>query len=298
VIVVPALHPAHDVIVRVDALEPGLIQRVGAAAMHTDIGGKAINVALAVAAMDVPVRLIVCGDGSLLEGLRARASRHRPLELIALPSPVRTRTDIAIVDAEGRLTVINGTATDPGAAVVDAVVARSVDGLVEGDVLVLSGSTPDGTDAAHERIAAAAQDLGVRVIVDASGPTLTGLLQTRPAAVKISADEARGLAGLPSVPVLGITDGAAGLRAWLPGGRAVRVTPPANLPVVATLGAGDAVTAGLAIALANGDDPLEGFILGTAMAASTLDHLDPSVDRAAASRLRAGVRVSPLEPRR
>ena len=296
-IVVPALHPAHDVIVRVDDLEPGVVLRVGMEGMLTGVGGKAVNVALAIAAMDVPVRLVVCGDETLLEGIRAQAARHPRLELVPIPSPVPTRTDIAIVDARGRLTVINGTAADPGADVIDAVIARSVEVLTAGDVLVLSGSTPDGTGAVHEEMSRAARDRDVPVIVDASGTALNALLETHPAAVKISADEARELAALPPAPVLGITDGAAGLRAWLPDGRAVRVTPPPDLPVVATLGAGDAVTAGLAIALGNGDGPLDGFVLGTAMAASTLDHLDPSVDRPAADRLRAHVRVSPLAPR-
>ena len=304
---VPALHPAHDVIVRVDALTQGAVQRVAADAMHTGVGGKAINVALAIAAMDVPVRLVVRGDAALLEGLQAYAAGVPHLELIALPSPVPTRTDIAIVDGSGRLTVINGTAADPGRDVVGAVVALTVDRLVDGDVVVLAGSTPDGTETAHPEIAVAAHDRGGRVIVDASGPPLAALVEIQPVAVKISADEADQLLGagdevpdrerpaaLARVPIVGITDGVAGLRAWLPDGRAVRVTPPPNVSVVAALGAGDAVTAGLAITLANGEDPLDGFILGTAMAASTLGRLGPSVDRVGAERLRAGVQVSPL----
>ena len=310
-IVVPALHPAHDVIVRVDSLSPGLVHRAGPDATRTGVGGKAVNVALAIAAMDVPVRLIVCGDAALLDGLDEHAARHPQLELVRVRSPVSTRTDIAIIDDDGRLTVINATAADPGPDVVDAVMAKTVDGLAAGDVLVLAGSTPDGTGRAHVAMSVAARDRGVHVVVDASGSALDGLLETRPAAVKVSVDEALELGGtrdasadggrpgrLAEVPIVGITDGAAGLRAWLPDGRAMHVTPPPSLSVVATLGAGDAVTAGLAIALARGDDPLDGFVLGTAMAASTLDHLDPSVDRVAAERLRGAVRVGPLRSRR
>ena len=306
-IVVPALHPAHDVIVRVDALSPGAVHRVGADAMVSGVGGKSVNVALAIASMGVPVRLVVCGDEALLAGLRAEAEHLPDLDLVAVPSPVPTRTDLAVVDARGGLTVINGTASDPGPAAMETVTAASLEGLGDGDrdVLVLAGSTPDGTRRAHPAIARAANERRIRVVVDASGPALAALLETHPEAVKISADEAREWSGaedaatgderpssLASVPIVGITDGAVGLRAWVEDGPPTRVLPPPGMTVVATLGAGDAVTAGLAIALARGDDPLEGFILGTAMAVSTLDHLDPSVDPVAAERLRGSVRVT------
>jgi len=306
-IVVPALHPAHDVIVRVDDIAPGVSQRVASDAVFAGVGGKAVNVALAIASMRMPVRLVVCGDESLLAGLRRHGARLPELELLAFPSPVPTRTDIALVDASGRLSVINTTGLDPGASVVDQVSAAALDGVEAGDIVVLAGSTPDGTATAHATIARAATSRGAHVVVDASGNALSFLLDTRPKVVKISADEAaevaagggvldpRRLPALDAVPVLGITDGAAGLRAWLEDGRAVRVLPPPDVRVVATLGAGDAVTAGVAIALARGDDPLEGFVLGTAMAASTLDHLDPSVVPGAVDQLRSVVRVIPLE---
>ena len=306
-IVVPALHPAHDVLVRIDGLTPGVVHRVGPDAIATGVGGKAVNVALAIAAMDVPVRLVVCGDTAVLEGLRAAVTAHPKLELVTIPSPVPTRTDVAVVDSRGQLTVINGTSADPGREAVGEVVAASLDGLGPDDVLVLAGSTPDGTDDAHAEMARGAASHGARVVVDASGPALIAFLAARPEAVKVSASEARELAGgqdvaaddrpsrLAAVPIVGVTDGAAGLRAWLPDGRGVRVLPPPELAVVATLGAGDAVTAGLAIALAGGNEPIDGFVLGTAMAASTLDHLDASVDRVAVDRLRKDVRVIPLD---
>ena len=308
-IVVPALHPAHDVLVRIDELTPGLVHRVGPDAIVTRVGGKAVNVALAIAAMEVPVRLVVCGDTAALEGLRALAAAHPMLELATVPSPVPTRTDVAVVDSRGQLTVINGTSADPGRDRVGEVVAASLNGLGPDDVLVMAGSTPDGTDDAHPEMARGAAGRGARVVVDASGPAFVALLAARPEAVKVSAAEASELGGrqdvaaddrpslLSPVPIVGITDGAAGLRAWLPDGRAVRVLPPPELAVVASLGAGDAVTAGLAIALAGGDDPLDGFVRGTAMAASTLDHLDASVERAAVQRLREDVRVIPLDSR-
>jgi 1-phosphofructokinase len=296
-IVVPALHPAHDVVVRIDTLSLGTVHRVAVEEVFAGAGGKAVNVALAIAALDVPVRLIVLGDASLLAGLEAHADRYPALEVIPFPSPVPTRTDIALVEAHGRLTVINATAPDPGTAVVEAMIGATLDGIAPDDVVVLAGSTPEGTGEAHAAIAQAATTRDARVVVDASGPALTRLLQTRPEALKVSAAEAADQPATTqeAIPIVGITDGRAGLRAWLPDGRAVRVLPPHDVQVVASLGAGDAVTAGLAIALARGDDPLDGFVLGTAMAASTLDHLGPNVDAAAVTDLRRRVRVIPLD---
>jgi fructose-1-phosphate kinase PfkB-like protein len=315
-IVVPALHPAHDLIVRLDTFAVGAVHRAATGAIAVGVGGKSVNVALAVARMGTPVRLIVLADDALLDALRAVGAGLPDLELIAIPSPVTSRTDLAIAAGEG-LTVINSTAADPGPEAVARVHASTLHGLSEEDVLVLAGSTPAGAEAAHPVIATHAASNHVRVIVDSDGPALAALLATRPTVVKVAAAEAARLAGtapipdqrqsaravrpsaprpagLASVPIVGVTDGAAGLRAWLPDGRAVRVLPPSDVRVISSLGAGDAVTAGLAIALSRGDDPIDGFILGSAMAASTLDHLDSSVEPSVVDAYRAEVCVIDL----
>ena len=315
-IVVPALHPAHDVVVRLDSFDVGAVHRAAPGAMAVGVGGKSVNVALAVATMGMPVRLVVLADAILLDALSVVGAGLPGLELIAIPSPVASRTDVAIAARDG-LTVINATAADPGAEALARVHAATLHALSAEDVLVLAGSTPAGTEGADAAIATQAGAQRVRVIVDADGPALASLVGTRPTAVKVAAAEAAGLAhmtpkpvrrrsappvlssaqrpaGLGSVPIVGITDGVAGLRAWLPDGRVVRVLPPTDVKVRSPLGAGDAVTAGLAIALARGDDPLDGFVLGTAMAASTLDHLDASVDPTVVDAYRARISVIDL----
>jgi tagatose 6-phosphate kinase len=316
VIVVPALHPAHDLVVGLDTFAVGAVNRAGPGAIALGVGGKSVNVALDVARMGVPVRLVVLADDTLRDALSTIATGLPDLELIVVPSPVASRTDIAIA-ARDALTVINATAADPGPEAMARVHSATVRALSAEDVLVLAGSTPAGTDGAVAAIASEAGTKRVRVIVDADGPALATLLAIRPTAVKVAAAEIAGFGDigprpterrsaaaapsstprpprLASVPIVGVTDGAAGLRAWLPDGRAVRVLPPADLRVTSPLGAGDAVTAGLAIALADGQDPLEGFILGTAMAASTLGHLDARVEPGVVDAYRAGVRVSDL----
>jgi fructose-1-phosphate kinase PfkB-like protein len=63
---------------------------------------------------------------------------------------------------------------------------------------------------------------------------------------------------------------------------------------VSTLGAGDAVTAGLAVQVAAGASPLQGLLLGTAMAAASLRNLDVRLDPDEVRALLAGVAVEPL----
>jgi fructose-1-phosphate kinase PfkB-like protein len=291
-IVVPALHPSHELIALVDRLTSGDIHRPSR--VVAGIGGKAINVARFAAAMGAGIRLIVLGDERLLAAIAAdEGLRGRSGGVVAIPSPVPSRTDVAIVDREGALTVLNDTAADPGAAMVEAVIAATLDALSPGDVLVLAGSAPNGTAGVLRRLTLAGAERGARVIVDASGPWLAEALEGRPHAVKISAAEAAGRGKLPGPEIVAITDGGRGLRAWIGPNAPVRVTPPAGIGVVNPLGAGDAVTAGLAIALDRGDPPIEGFVLGTAMAAARLRHLEIRFQPDEVDRLRRGVRVVP-----
>jgi hypothetical protein len=89
---------------------------------------------------------------------------------------VPTRTDIALVDAGGRLTVINTTGADPGRTVLGQVWRTSLDGVAVGDVVVLAGSTPDGI---RLRVVASlgandAVTAGIRIAL-ASGETARGI---------------------------------------------------------------------------------------------------------------------------
>ena len=320
-IVVPALHPAREITALIERLEPGQVHR--AVTTLDAVGGKAINVARFVRQMGSPVRLIVLADNALAAMLREDRDLGRgdspPLELV--PSLVPSRTDLTLLDGSGSATVINGTAADPGRAAVADAVARTTDALAAGDVLVLAGSLPLGTSGVLDGLIRAARARGALVIVDASGEWLVEALAASPDVVKINEHEARAIERslapvahrdaegsvrtprrvggadrppwLSGAPILAITDGARGLRAWI-GPERWRILPPPDQPVLSPVGAGDAVTAGLALALGAGRDPIDALVLGTAMAAASLRHLECRLDPGDAAALVPAVVVEPL----
>jgi fructose-1-phosphate kinase PfkB-like protein len=299
-IVIPALHPCHEVILLVEAFRPGTVGR--AERTVVGVGGKAINVARAVAATGASVRLVALADERLEAALRADPL-IRTMDITVVPSRVPSRTDVAIVDASASLTVLNARAADPGRAAIDAVMAGALGGLWKGDLLILSGSLPVGGEGAIARSIEAAHHLGARVALDASGPALVDGLAAVPDVLKVAVDELAAVAGTtaaealeqgpelaPGIELVVLSHGSRGSRAWL-GDGPVDVRPPA-VSAVNPLGAGDALMAGLAVGLVNGQDPLEALVSATALAASTVERLDTAVDPRRATGLRTGVRVS------
>ena len=316
-IVVPAFHPSRDVVARVANLRPGEVHRTTATIEAA--GGKALNVARFAVAMAGSVRLVVLADDLLRRALdqdpllgsddddailpAARTGAGTP-SISIVRSTVATRLDLAIVDGEGRATVVNGTASVPIPEAVAAVEAQTLESLGHGDVLVLAGSLPPGTPGVLERLVIAGRARGATVILDTSGPWLREALAAGPQVVKINVHEALERSGdstltgarparFDGVGVLAVTAGAGDIQAWI-GDATWRLTPPSGIPIVNTLGAGDAVTAGLALGLAGGHDPIDALRLGMAMAAARLRHLETTLEPGDVPALEAAVTVERL----
>lgn len=303
-IVVPVLHPSREILARVVELRPGAVHRT-AATVET-VGGKGVNVGRFALAMGGSVRLIVLADEPLVHALTldrilVPAQPEERVEIV--PSRTGSRVDLAVVDRHGAATVVNGTAAAPTEADIAMVEARTLEWVGSGDVLVLAGSLPPGTAGVLERLARSGRDRGATVIVDASGRWLAEAMRGTPHVVKINAEEAGdssiGVAatarpeGFEAVGVLAVTAGADGLRAWHDEA-AWQITPPPGLAVVNTLGAGDAVTAGLALGIAGGRSPIDALRLGVAMAAARLRHFEMTLDPADVPALERTVRVERL----
>ncbi len=262
-IVTVTLNPALDVTYRVDRLRAGGTNRVAAVAERA--GGKGVNVARVLAARGAEVLVTGLAGGAGADGLRADLDRAGlPHRLTPVQGSVR-RT-VAVVDDDGEVTGL----WEPGPVVGPAEWLRFAGAdfpaaLAGATVVVLSGSLPPGVPAdAYAVLLRRAARLGVPGVLDADGEALRAGLTGRPALVKPNAEEAaratgaaaddpaaaaerlRALGAEAAVVTCG-ADGmfgsADGLRWHTPAPRRVRGNPT---------GAGDAVTAALALALAEG----------------------------------------------
>ena len=259
------LNPALDVTYRLDRLRPGGTNRVARADERA--GGKGVNVARVLAARGRRVLVTgLLGAGPSGDALRADLDRAGlPHRLTAVRGA--TRRTVAVVADDGEVTGL----WEPGPAVEPAEWRRFAEldfpeALAGASVVVLSGSLPPGVpDDAYAVLLRRAAGLGVPGVLDADGAALRAGLDGRPALVKPNAEEAARATGLPATAgpaeaaerlrelgaaaavVTAGPDGmfgsAEGLRWHTPAPRRVRGNPT---------GAGDAATAALALALAEG----------------------------------------------
>lgn len=205
-----------------------------------------------------------------------------------------TRTNLKLVDPHTHTTTdINASGAPISPATLDDLRNELCSTVVAGDVVVLSGSLPCGAPPqTYAEWTRALKARGARVIVDASGQALAEVLCEAPTLIKPNYDEICQLFALddPSEQALleagralvarGIgavvislgADGALFLdsaHAWRAEGLSIRVG--------STVGAGDAMVAVLALALAT-SRPLEEAIplaLATSAAAVTTQGSDP-----------------------
>ncbi|MHC1652179.1 1-phosphofructokinase [Stenotrophomonas maltophilia] len=260
------LNPAIDQTVRLGQLHPGRVHR--ARSTREDAGGKGINVAACLADWGVPATALgVLGEDN--DGVFGALFSERGIADGCLRRPGRTRTNIKLVEeANGETTDINLPGLSLCEADLDAVSRQLAAALQPGRPVVLSGSLPSGlpTDT-WARLQAQAADAGARVLLDTSGDALAAALSdTRvvlPHAVKPNRHELEAWAGTPlqdrnalrtagvalverGVALVVISMGTDG--ALFIDGSGALVARPVRLAQGSTVGAGDAMVAGIAAA--------------------------------------------------
>jgi tagatose 6-phosphate kinase len=320
--------PAIDKLVVVDKLRPGESHRPEQ--VISVAGGKGLNVARAAA------RLGGSPTAVALLGGHAGAWIAAELERAGIESRIvwhgsDNRTCVSVYDRDQR----SLTELYERAASVSAVVWRRFEeaigeALRDGTSLVAaSGSLPGDVPAsAYASLCAAARAAGSKMLLDASGDALRQALPARPWLVKVNAEEASGVTGLPvsrtleaygaaeRIRELGaenaiVTLGAEGAVLASEGGSwriALRDTP-GSLPVAS----GDTMLGAIGVRVAAGASLIEATRFGAAAAAanarvpgaacfdaSTADRLAPdvSIERVAggAQLLKLGV-TQPVELR-
>lgn len=290
------LNPALDQTVLVDELTPGAVLR--ATSVRLDPGGKGVNVAscLADRGFEVTVHgLIGRENTAAFTDLFARKSIRDAM----VPQPGATRTNIKLLETGGRTTDVNlpGFTAAPGA--VDAV-ERGLAAVAAGEIVVISGSQPGGLPAdTTARLSSGLIARGARVVLDVSGAPLDAALRASalPHAIKPNRHELEAHVGHPLTDRADLIAAAGGLCArgiglvvvslgtegavFLTAEGGVQAVPPV-LATGSTVGAGDAMVAGIAAGIAAGLDLTTLARQATAFAAGKLrnagPHLPPATE--------------------
>lgn len=292
-VVTVTLNPAIDLTAAVDRLTLGAVQRARSA--QSNVGGKGINVAGCLADWHVPVA--ACGllgrfnDDAFVEFFAEKGILDR-----CLRAPGETRTNIKIADlATGTTTDVNlpGLAVDAGR--IAAVWASVVELVDEGTPVVLAGSLPEGVPSdTWARMVADLAAEGVRTVLDTSGAPLAAALgagaERLPYAVKPNRSELEALLGRPLPQTADLVAAARALVGRgvglvvvsLGADGALFVTAEAALAarlpakqVLSTVGAGDAMVAGMVAALVEASSLERIARLAVAFATAKLDRIGP-----------------------
>lgn len=264
--------------------------RLGAVNRARDVrvypGGKGLHVALTIAALGEPVRLVGLIDaGHRREFEDVLGPRRVEFDGVEAAGPLRTC--LALRDLGGaRVTEI----LEPGPPV-DAdtraeLQARFLEHASHSALAILSGSTPPGfDDGAYGDLVSATRKAGVRCLVDASGDLLQRAVEARPLLIKPNREEAEALAGhaidgpeaaaqvaralvARGIGMVVVSLGAAGAIAAAPEGVVyARVRVPA---VANPVGSGDCLLGGVAVGLARGAPIVDTLRLGVACGAANV----------------------------
>lgn len=185
-------NPAIDYVVHTGGLVLGSVNRASSESMF--FGGKGINVSLVLA--ELGVRSIALGftagfTGEAIEnGVRAMGIET---DFIRLPEG-NSRINVKI--KSGEETELNGQGPDIDTASLEKLFAR-LDGLSEGDTLILAGSIPKSLPPdVYEWILKRLSGREIRTVVDASGELLMNVLKYRPFLIKPNDQELGELFGV------------------------------------------------------------------------------------------------------
>ena len=255
-----SLNPSIDRTLTVESFTPGGLNRI--VARRDNAAGKGINVALTVAGLGLDAECLgfMYRDSAPLFEKRLMLN-STAYEFIWCEGCVRT--NIKVFDrAAGVVTELNESGHPIEEDKLDQMVELVVRHAENSDYLILSGSTPPGCPQDFYRTLIGAVDgLGCRCVLDADGDRLKYGLEGRPFMIKPNRFELETMTGSKlqsiadikkaalkyidlGVEVVAVSLGAEG--ALITNGDETLYAPRMNIEVKGTVGAGDAMVAGLA----------------------------------------------------
>lgn len=278
------LNPSVDQVITIPQFTYGGMNRVDGTVEVC--AGKAVNAALVASAVGACVRVVgfLCRTGG--EGFGARLD-GRGVGHRFIPIEGRVRRNIKLLNAaEGVVTEVN----EPGAPVTGADTRQLEAALYEGggpgDWLLFTGSMPPGCERSqYRRWIERARSAGFRCALDAEGEALSQGILARPEVIKPNRFELQKLMGralaspeeivraareivLSGVGLVVVSLGREG--SVMVDGECAYWAAPMEVPVHSTVGAGDAMLAGLLAGLSKGDEAEAAYRLGVACALASV----------------------------
>ena len=260
------LNPALDKTVEIPSLTVDAVNRI--TTMRTDPGGKGINVSKVISKL---------GGKSIAAGIlggdtgRAILSALEDMGLATCFHFVdgETRTNMKIIDPVSRTnTDINEPGVTVSEEILDKLLSVLTDKVVEGDIVVISGSMPKGSPKdTYYTWTKAFSAKGAKVILDADGDLLRAGLKASPYLIKPNNHELSALVGreLATVDEIAaaahelVEKGVERVVVSMGGEGALLATAgetwhasSVKVPVGSTVGAGDSVVAAFVYADAQG----------------------------------------------
>jgi 1-phosphofructokinase len=308
-IITVTLNPAIDQAITLGALRPGEVHRATAVAFNA--GGKGVNVASCLADFALPSTatgfLGAANDGAFKSLFETKGIIDCFIRI-----PGETRTNIKLLH-DGETTDINlpGPGANPNALTI--LIDFLAGAASENSILLLAGSVPAGLGAAtYARLIARLRPTGAKIFLDTSAAPLTAALNAyaMPHCVKPNRAELEEFCGhaLPTqrdliaaaqrlqangIETIVISLGSEG--ALFVGAKILHASLPA-IRAENTVGAGDAMVAGLIAAAAKSLDPEATARLATAFAAGKLTRPGPHLpDRTTIENLARQVHITELE---
>lgn len=270
-ILVVGLSPAWQRTLEFRALVPGKVNRVFR--VSETASGKGVNVARVARKLGADVRLLTVAGGQrgrlLLKGLP-------PASVIRVQAETRICQTLI---AGGVATELVEEAGELSRKEVAEVVSHFERELRRAKLIVLTGTVPPGCgDDFYARLIRRAN---VPVLVDSQGRQLLTAIGARPFAVRINHAELSAVPTLrqDAVEWLVVSDGGRDVTARHDG-MEFRVRPP-RVMVRNTIGCGDAMLAGIAVALSRGDSMAEAIRFGVVCEAANALTAEPGHIRGA-----------------
>ncbi|MGE8324480.1 MAG: 1-phosphofructokinase [Pseudomonas sp.] len=300
------LNPALDITIGLDTLRPGQVNR--SQAQHSHAAGKGLNVAQVLADLGHSVTVAGFLGRDNLQPFEALIN-ERGFADCFVRVPGETRSNIKLVEADGRVTDINGQGPQVDEAARSALLRRLEQIAPGHDAVVVAGSLPRGITADWFRqLLEQLKAQGLKVALDSSGEALRAGLQSAPWLVKPNTEELCEVLGLAvdspaqqraaaqrllasGVEHVVVSAGEQGVS-WFTRDLTVHACPP-KVQVASTVGAGDSLVAGMVHGLLQGEAPAQTLARATAIAAQAVTQVGFGIrDREQLARLQAAVQLT------